>query len=260
MTVCEVWLLSAERWNRAKGRNGLICNSIHERTHWWRIRLLPFVFYAAFGAGVPFYSVYYRSILQYPDGTPVHFLIGLAFFLQSILGILAPPIAGFLADKFKIENRLLALFSILVACGAILVAIPGMTNFSDWTLRQRVPFLFSGVVVIGLFLRPIIPLIDTEILQHLHKRWGHSRGYGRIRTFGALGWILSASMTGFLIYRFGRLNISMIGYGALFLGLALVARSGFRSKIRPVQIPWEKLRQDKLFQRFLIFSFLVFFG
>ena len=95
-----------------------------------RVRLLQFFHYFAFAAGIPFFSLYYKKVLILPDGGPADYLIGFIFFLQALLGIVATPFAGFLADKFKIENRLLTLFCSLVCIGALTIAVPGLHVFS----------------------------------------------------------------------------------------------------------------------------------
>ncbi|MBA7647753.1 Multidrug resistance protein MdtH [subsurface metagenome] len=226
----------------------------------WRIRLLQFFFYCAFGAGIPFFSLYYKKILIMPDSTPAHYLIGLIFFIQALLGIVATPFAGFLADKFKIENRLLTLFSFVVCLGALIIAVPGLRLFSSWSLQQRFLTIMVGVVLNGLFVRPIVPLIDTETLGYLHEKWGNSKRYGSIRVFGAVGWIISASLFGAIIYRWKHLNIPAVGYSIGFIILALIALSGFRVKIKPARIPWDFLQKDKTFKRFLVFSFILTLG
>ena len=57
----------------------------------WRVRLLQFFYYCSFGAGIPFFSLYYKKILVTPGGSPASYLIGLIFFLQALMGIVATP-------------------------------------------------------------------------------------------------------------------------------------------------------------------------
>jgi predicted MFS family arabinose efflux permease len=50
-------------------------------------------------------------------------------------------------------------------------------------------------------------------------------------------------------------NLSMIGYGVGFGLLALISSKGFRRIIEPVSIPWEHLKKDRMYRRFLFFTF-----
>ena len=222
-----------------------------------RVRLLQWFYFMAFGAGVPFFSIYYKKILLLTDGTPALHLIGTVFFLQAILGIASTPFAGYLADRFKIENRLITLFAVAVSLGALLIALPGFGGFSHLILSQRALIVLPGVILNGLFVRPILPLIDTESLIYSHIRDGNPTGYGKVRLFGTLGWIVSSCLFGWILSATNRLSIAVLGYGGLFAVLALLALSGVRTKIEAVRVPWEHLKKDSMFIKFLFFAFFI---
>ncbi len=222
--------------------------------------LLQGFFFVAFGAGIPFFSLYYRHVLLLPDGSPAYHLIGLLFFLQALMGVTAAPLAGYLCDRFRIEHRLVALFSLLVAAGSVLIALPGFDAFRSWSLAQRFLVILPGVVLNGLFFRSVLALIDTETLNVMHRLSGSGDEYGKIRAVGSFGWTVSAIFFGWILSRTGQLNHTVIGYGAGYLVLALIASRGFRTVIQPVRIPWEHLKKDRMFQFFLVFVFIQSFA
>ena len=179
-------------------------------------------------------------------------------FLNSIAGTVSTPLVGFVADRFRIENRRVTSLASMVALGMIGVLLAGV--FPDWSLSQRLVLILVGFTICGLFIRPIVPLIDTEALAYVHDRHGDSQRYGRIRLFGTLGWIVGAAVVGWVVSRTNHLSVAIGGYAAGFVILALVAATGFRGEIKTVKIPWSHLRDDILFRRYLVFVFLVFLG
>jgi len=221
--------------------------------------LQAFIFIAN-GAALPFFSLYFKHVLVYPSGETALYLIGLLFFLQASLGILSTPFTGFISDHLKIENRLLTLFSGVVALSALVLALPGGRFGSTWSLQFRFALLLAGFLLNGLFVKPILPLIDTETLHGLHERHGTGVGYGRIRMFGSLGWAASACLFGLILDRSGKLSFSVLGYGAGFAVLALIAARGFRKIPIRVPIPWDHLKRDRMFRRFLVFVFFQSIG
>jgi PPP family 3-phenylpropionic acid transporter len=227
----------------------------HNRSSLIRVSLLQGLFFLAFGAGIPFFSLYFKHMLTFSNGEPAYHLIGLLFFIQPLFGIVATPLAGLVSDRFKIESRLLCMCSLMVSVGAILISLPGFQNYTHWHLQKRYVFILIGILLNGLFQRPIIPLIDTETLQYLHEAFGSGDRYGQLRMAGSFGWILSTSLFGWILYVSGRLNLAFIGYGAGFMVLALVTSRGFRTKIRPARIQWDHLKNDAVFHRFLIYLF-----
>ena len=99
--------------------------SSYERIPLLRAGFLQCFFFIATGAGLPFFSLYFKRVLTTDQNVPAYYLIGTVFFIQSTLGILSTPLAGFICDKFRIENRLLMLLSLVVALSAGILAVPG---------------------------------------------------------------------------------------------------------------------------------------
>jgi PPP family 3-phenylpropionic acid transporter len=220
-----------------------------------RIALLQGLYYAALGVAGPFTVIYYKHILLGADGTPAVGLLGMLLFAGTIVGVLSLPVAGVLVDRFKIENRLLAVLSVLVAAGMIPIALAGLPAAAGWPLATRWVVLVAGVSINGLFLRPMVPIIDTETLAYLHVRHGSGERYGRYRMFGTVGWILASMSAGLLVE--GSRDLAGVFFGAAlaYLVLAAVAATGFRAQIVRVAIPWEHLRRDRDFRRYLVYAF-----
>jgi len=221
-----------------------------------RPKVFQFTFFAAFGAGVPFMTVYYKHILVKGNGEVADYLIGALIFLYSSLGILATPISGVLSDRFNIRSKILGLFSFPVAVGGFLTALPGISRMNYLSLEMRFLFVLGGVILIGLFMRPLMPIIDSETLIVLHREYGEALLYGRIRVFGSIGWIVSTVITGYVLYRAQMLFISFLLFGGLFLVLGLLALGGAEATIEKKRIPWEHLRGDETFRTFMLFIFL----
>ena len=222
------------------------------------MRLLQGGFYAAFGCGVPFFSIYYKRILVAADGTPAVGLIGALFFVNAAAGIVAMPLLGYLADRFKIGNRLVSILAGVVSLFMVLVAVAGTPWAAEWSLEVRALVVFLGFGIAGLAVRPIIPLMDAETLAFLKATEGGASRYGRIRAWGTVGFIVTATGVGVMLHATGALFLAMAAYSVGFAGLAFVASGGVRPILPPVRIPWEHLFADRTFRRYLLFVFFTY--
>lgn len=218
--------------------------------------LLQAVHYAALGAGVPFLSLYLKRTLVMPAGGPALAPIGVVLFLNAVVGIASASLAGYLADRFQVGNRLLAILSVLVALAMTAVALPAM--MLGWVLTTRVSVVAVAFTAAGLFQRPIAPLIDSECLEAVRAGHGGPDRYGRLRLWGSVGWIAAAAAVGWLVDE--RLAVPVLAYAGGFAVLAGVAARGVTSTVRAVRIPWAHLLGDHMFRRHLIFVFLMLLG
>ena len=121
--------------------------------------------------------------------------IGVIAAIPWLLMLVIQPFWGMLADKY---GKLLCLKISLI--GAILLFI-------------LFPFVKSGVVLIAvmtvalsLFNTPVLPFLDSIALDQVESK--HINSYSTIRFWGAIGYALGASFTGWLI--------SIIGVQAAF--------------------------------------------
>ena len=221
----------------------------------FRVKSLQFIYFFALGSALPFFFKYYYDILVDVNGVEMVGLISLITAFQSIIGIIAPPLSGYLADKFRIHKQILTLGGICTALGPFLIAVPGFLS-----IRPIGPgfiiLLFAGITIQGLALRPLMPIIDTECLNDLRKKTGQTKSYGSIRLWGSIGWAIATVAGGTVLYLSKQPNAALLVYAGGFLFLGLYTIRGIKAKVQKVQIPWEKLFKDKKFFLFLIFIFL----
>ncbi|GEM_PF-5418558 len=225
-----------------------------------RISFLQFNFFLSIGFIVPFFSLYYRNVLAFSDGRVNYSVIGTILFLQSVVGLVSPPIAGILSDKFKIRNRLITLFSILTAFGGLLSAIPAFPGMQKMDIATRITFILPGAILIGFATKPIFPLLDTEALAALAMKYNSTDRYGAIRLFGSIGWIISASLAGFIALHAGNLLPLYLLFIGGFVSLSILGSTGISEKIEKVKLPLKLLREDRKVQLLLIFIFTVAIG
>jgi len=225
-----------------------------------RIRIFYWFTFVALGASVSFFSYYYNRILVYSNGKTAIGLIGIIFFLQFLLGAFANPIAGYIADKFKIENRVLSFCGFVVVVGGFLIGIPVFNLFPELSLGNKVLIISTGVMVTGIFFSPILPLINTETIEHLHKTKISPGGWGLFRITGTISWVITTVILGLILDYTGNLAFIPITYCAGTIILAFFALSGIKARVKRVKIPWAHLIKNKPFLRFLVFAFIQAFA
>ncbi len=223
-----------------------------------RVSVLHMMFFFAFGGSIPFFTVYLRHVLIFPDGTPATYLIGLTIFLLNGVGVLATPIAGYISDRFRLESGILAICALVVSLGTVALAVPGFHGALP--LGTTILIVIPAALVFGFFERPMVPLINTETLNYLHWRYADSSGYGRFRRLGSAAFVVSTTLAGLLMATTGQVAMPLAMSAVGFFILAILASRGVPAKLQRVRIPWEHLKGDRLFQRFLVFAFLVSLG
>ncbi|MEJ2664066.1 MAG: MFS transporter [Spirochaetia bacterium] len=225
-----------------------------------RIILLFWFSYMGLSAINPFFSLYLKKVLVFANGQPFDLLIGIFLFSQSFLYLFSSPAAGYIADRFKIENRVLLFCTAFVIVGAVLLGIPGFFFRDGMGMGGRILFIGLGVLFTGLFLNPIFPLISTETLEYLHARRLPASLFGRFRINATLSWVVNTALVGLLLWLLQSIAVIMVYFCLGFILLGIVAFSGIKAKIRRIKVPWDHLKRNKPFKRLLIFCFLHSFG
>ena len=184
-------------------------------------RLFYFCYSAAMAAVSPFLALYYRQI-GLSEGQ-----IGLLAGIPPLLGLIAAPLWGALADATQQHKRLLALAVVGTA-----TAVALLSQIANLGLLVPVVMLYAFCNT------PIMPLVDNSVLLLLGDR---KADYGKHRLWGAVGWGVAAPVLGALIERFG---LSW-GFSAalLFLGSCLYAVQ--RLAVQPVSLGqpfWQGMR------------------
>jgi PPP family 3-phenylpropionic acid transporter len=165
-------------------------------------KLFYFAWFAALGAFSPFVVLYYRDVgLDEAQ-------IGQLSALSGLLTIAAAPLWGVLADALRLRRVLLP----LAVLGTVLpVLLIGQT---------AAPLAITALVAaLALFSSPVSALSDSATLALLGER---SSRYGAQRVWGAVGWMLSTLVFGWLIGRSG-LWLAFPAYAALGALAALAA-------------------------------------
>ncbi|MBX3012458.1 MAG: MFS transporter [Caldilineaceae bacterium] len=184
-------------------------------------RLFYFCYFAAMASLAPFLALYYRQI-GLGEGQ-----IGLLAGIPPLLGLIAAPLWGALADATQQHKRLLALAVIGAAIG---VALLSQVTTLAWLLPVVTLYAFCNA--------PIMPLVDNSVLLLLGDRKAE---YGKHRLWGAVGWGLAATLLGAVIERSG-LGWSFVA-SLLLLGGCLYA--ALRLAVQPVSLGqpfWQGMR------------------
>jgi len=165
--------------------------------------LYYFTFFAAIGIFTPYVNLYYESV-GLDAGS-----IGVLAALPTVVSLVASPLWGVMADRFRLHKVLLPLAMI---CNAVIVVL----------LLQMHQFVFLAIFVLlqSFFGSPIGPMADNAILEMLGEQGRHR--YGSLRLWGAVGFGITSWIIGNLIDRTG-LGIMAIGYPIMFLTSAWMA-------------------------------------
>ncbi len=146
---------------------------------YWRLSGFYFFYFAFVGAFTPYWSLYLQS-LQYSA-----FQIGMLMSLLQVSRIFAPNLWGWLADhtgKRVAVVQLAALLSLLFYLGAF--------------LEGGFAWMFAVMLLMSLFWSASLPLVEAITLGHLG---GSPAGYGRIRLWGSIGFIVAVVALGYVL-------------------------------------------------------------
>lgn len=189
-----------------------------------RVRVIPppvwaalayATFFAAAGAWVPYLTLYYRDLgLQLGE-------IGGLLALSSLVGLVAAPGWGSLSDRRHGSPAILVAATGTALAGTALLAL----GFVEEGLGRVA--LVAGAALLGCGIAGTLPIIDARALETA----GAARsGYGPLRAWGSLGYVVSALVTGVIVEAVGAtallavLSVCLVATGAI--GLSLRPPSG----------------------------------
>ncbi|HEX6827893.1 MAG TPA: MFS transporter [Burkholderiales bacterium] len=176
---------------------------------YWRLSGFYFFYFAFVGAFTPYWSLYLRSI-EFDA-----FQIGLLMSLLQVTRIFAPPAWGWVADH---TGRRAAV--VRLAAGLSLASFAGVF------LGTSFAWMFVVLTLTGFFWGASLPLVEAMTLAHLGSGAGR---YGRIRSWGSVGFIAAVLGVGYVLDRVpvaalpGMVTVAMLGI-VLFAGLIPDAR------------------------------------
>lgn len=146
---------------------------------YWRLSGFYFFYFAFVGAFTPFWSLYLQS-LEFNA-----FQIGVLMSLLQVTRIFAPNLWGWLADhtgRRVAVVQLAALLSLLFYLGVF--------------AGDSFVWMFAVMVLMSLFWSASLPLVEAITLGHLGAG---GEGYGRIRLWGSVGFIIAVIVLGYVL-------------------------------------------------------------
>ena len=169
----------------------------------WRIAGFYFFYYAFVGMFSPYWSLYLKSIGF--DAIDIAILLS----IQPVMRMISPNVWGWLADHTgKRQTVVLIAATMSAACylGVFFTA-------SFWGL-------FAVLGLMGFFWSASMPLVEANTLSYLGSNTAH---YGRIRSWGSIGFIVSVVGLG---YAFDHIAIAWLLWAGLVceLGILIFAR------------------------------------
>ncbi|MCS7060670.1 MAG: MFS transporter, partial [Anaerolineae bacterium] len=161
------------------------------------LKALYALYFGGLGIYFTFINVYYRSIGL--SGAQ----IGLLNTVAPLVGLFAGTVWGLLSDRFGRTRLLLMVATVGLIASTLLLATV-----------QSFAALVLPVALFSLFNSAIVPLVDSVTLATLGE---HRERYGAQRIWGSIGFIITSSLSGFLVDALG-IRVIFIGF-ALALGL-----------------------------------------
>jgi len=169
----------------------------------WRIAGFYFFYYAFVGMFAPYWSLYLKSL--HFDAIDIAILMS----LQPVTRMVAPNVWGWLADHTGKRREVVVVAASLSAL--FYLGVFATTSF--WGL-------FIVLMLMNFFWSASMPLVEATTLTWLGKNTAH---YGRLRSWGSIGFILSVVGLG---YAFDHIAIAWLLWAGLVceLGILIFAR------------------------------------
>lgn len=202
-------------------------------------RAFYFFYFGAVGCYVPFINLYFRA------AGLSGLAIGVLAALPPLILLAAGPLWGVVGDRFRIHRYLLPLATLGPIVPVLLMAqtrsLAGLATLVAWA---------------ALFVAPIVPLIDSAVLDLLHET---GVSYGKIRVWGSVGYSVATWIMGLVLSR-GGLGLMFVAY-ALMLGMSGVLALWLPARRLAWKVSFGASLRQMLRQRplrlFLIGSFLI---
>ncbi len=164
--------------------------------------LYYFTFFAANGALFPYYTLFYKSVGISEQA------IGVLVALPTLVTMFASPLWSGLADALRLHRRLLPL-SLLASMVAVVLLMQSQTFAA----------LAAFILLQAFCSAPIVSLADNAVMELLGNQ---KHLYGKLRLWGAVGYGMTALLSGEFIDRFG-FQASVLIYVTLMLVTVLVS-------------------------------------
>jgi MFS transporter, PPP family, 3-phenylpropionic acid transporter len=223
------------------------------------LTLFWFAYFGSLGIFYPYFSLYLRENAGL-TGTEV----GLVLAISPLIGMMAQPFWGQVADRTGARTRLLAFLTLATAVGYL-----GLGYANGF---QSIVLATSALALVGTAVFPLMTSVSLAILRDAGRH-----AFGRVRAWGTGGYfvlilIFPLALTQFQPYLEGvasgregsqpGLGLMFPITGALVLLAALIAfflpQKGAVA-LRAERGDWHELLHNRAFLRFLFFSLLANF-
>ena len=173
------------------------------KNYYWRIAGFYFFYYAFIGMFAPYWSLYLKSI--HFDAVEISILLS----VQPVMRMLAPNLWGWLADHTG--QRLYVLKIAATLSAVFYMGVFFTTSFWGMLLV---------LALMSFFWSASMPLVEATTLSYLGK---HSTRYGRIRSWGSIGFIMTVVGLG---YAFDHIAIAWLLWAGLVceVGILIFSR------------------------------------
>lgn len=194
----------------------------NQKNHYWRIAGFYFFYYAFIGMFAPYWGLYLQSI--HFDAVEISILLS----IQPVMRMLAPNIWGWLADYSG--KRLLVVQVAATLSAVFYLGVFFTTSF--WGMC-------CVLVLMAFFWSASMPLVEATTLSYLGKNTAH---YGRIRSWGSVGFI--ASVVG-LGYAFDYIAIAWLLWAGLVceVGILIFSRQIPKTEVLAHHTDSQSIRQ-----------------
>lgn len=201
-------------------------------------------------ASITFFTVFLKSTGMTPQQ------VGLCMSLNSLAGVLAPPVWGVIADKIGSRKRLWLWLLVISGIGFALIPASGAINIAGITL---VTFVLPAVTFVR---QPTNSILDTMIVSTAEQYEGMS--YSSIRRWSSLGFAILSPIYGWLIPKLG---IGLPFYMFLFFSLLTawlgrnlpdVAQEQSTTTSSSAQTERQALHLSRIFKDYYLIVFLIF--
>ncbi|WP_111570833.1 MFS transporter [Halanaerobium saccharolyticum] len=154
--------------------------------------------WAIYGA----YLVYYLTDLGYSN-----MRIGTLMSIRTFMGLLGPPIVGYICDRLESRKIIFIISMVLMA-----IFVAPLTFYGDLMLA-------ISIGVVGFLWEPQQSVLDSWILE-TSAHTAHN--YGFMRAWGSIGFAIIVTVFGQIIERFGW-RVHFLGYGIIAFIVVIIA-------------------------------------
>jgi PPP family 3-phenylpropionic acid transporter len=208
------------------------------KNFYWRIAGFYFFYYAFVGMFAPYWSLYLQSI---------HFNaieISILMSMQPVMRMIAPNLWGWLADHTG--KRLLVVQIAATASAVCYLGVFFCTGFCSMLLV---------LALMAFFWSASMPLVEATTLSYLGKHTAH---YGRIRSWGSIGFIVSVVGLG---YAFDYIAIAWLLWAGLVceIGILIFSRQIPKTEVLAHHTDSQSIKQIVLQPRVIALFSACFF-